>query len=50
MKDLTKKIASFEPMTSDMNNFYSPIEVMDSKIYLFTNKEIDKSKVDYLFT
>lgn len=45
VKDLTKKNASFEPMTSDMNNFYSPIEVMDSKIYLFTNDGAPKSRV-----
>jgi len=43
MKDLRKPDSSFVPMATDMDYQYSPVEVMDGKIYLFTNYDAPKS-------
>ncbi len=45
MKDLKKKNASFVPMATDMDYQYWPIEVMDGKIYIYTNYGAPKSRI-----
>lgn len=45
MKDLKKKDASFVPMATDMDYQYWPIEVMDGKIYIYTNYGAPKSRI-----
>lgn len=42
IKDLTKPDSEFQPMTSDMNHLYAPIEAIGSKIYLSTNYKAPK--------
>ena len=45
VKDLRKPGASFVPMATDMDYQYSPVEVMDGKIYLFTNYGASKNRI-----
>lgn len=37
MKDLTKADAQFVPMATDFNCQYAPVEVINGKIYIYTN-------------
>ncbi len=45
VKDLRKPGASFVPMATDMDYQYSPMEVLDGKIYLYTNYGAPKGRV-----
>ena len=45
VKNLRKPGASFVPMATDMDYQYSPVEVLDGKIYLFTNYGASKNRI-----
>lgn len=45
VKDLRKPDASFVPMATDMKFQYTPLEVMEGKIYLLTNYGAPKNRI-----
>lgn len=45
VKDLRHPGASFVPMATDMDYQYAPLEVVDGKIYLFTNYGAPKNRI-----
>lgn len=45
VKDLRKPDASFVPMATDMKFQYTPLEVMEGKIYLLTNYGAQKNRI-----
>lgn len=45
LKDARKPTLPFTPMATDMNCQYTPLEVMDGKIYLYTNYDAPKGRI-----